>query len=512
MIREVVSTLVSDAAGRFGKAPAFTVPGQETLTFVDVDDRAGRFAGGLAAIGIKAGDHVALHLPNGWEWIVAYHAIARLGAVVVPANILLSPSEVSYMVADSEAKAAIMPADRRGAIDLAGGVSAITLGQADDALPFDTLLDGRYTDPVLRDADDLFTIGYTSGTTGKPKGAMLSHAGLFASLAATATIHVRHSADTVLSSLPFPHVYGNIVMNATFLTGARLVTTPRFDPEVALRLIGEEQATLFEGVPTMYYQMLADPGIGAAKLSSLTRCTVGGQTMPTAKIDAVVERFGCPLLELWGMTEVAGPAVTHSPYWAPRPGSIGLPVPGLEARIADLADPTRDAAPGDSGELMVRGKPVMQGYWKNPQATAEVIDKDGWLATGDIARQESDGYLFIVDRKKDLIITAGYNIYPAELEQVIAMHPAVAMVAVAGIADDEKGELAHAFVVLHSGGRLDQAELLAHCRQHLAAYKVPRLITFVDDLPKSSTGKILRRALRERSDRSAATNRPAVTA
>jgi len=499
MIRGVISSLVSDAANRFGDAAALTLPGRRIFSFVEIDDLVGRFAGGLVAHGIEVGDRVALHLPNGWEWIVAYHAIARIGAVVVPANILLSADEVAFVVADSGAAALIMLADRRTAIRVDGMVVPITVGQADDARTFDELLGGAYRDPVARAPDDLFTIGYTSGTTGKPKGAMLSHGGLFASLAATATIHVRHAADTVLSSLPFPHVYGNIVMNAAFLTGTRLVTTPRFDAGEALRLIGEEQVTLFEGVPTMYYQMLADPGIGFAKLTSLTRCTVGGQTMPIAKIDAVVERFGCPLLELWGMTELAGPAVSHSPYWPPRPGSIGLPVPGLEVRIADLDDAARDAAPGEAGELMVRGRLVMQGYWKNPQATAEAIDEAGWLATGDIARRDSDGYLFVVDRKKDLIITAGYNIYPAELEQVIAMHPAVAMVAVAGVVDAEKGELAQAFVVRHRNAELNEAELFAHCERHLAAYKVPRLIAFVDDLPKTSTGKILRRTLREMS-------------
>lgn len=506
MIRAVISSLASDAAVRFGTSPALMLPGQRTFNFVELDDLVGRFAGGLNRRGITAGDRVALHLPNGWEWIVAYHAIARLGAVVVPVNILLSADEVAFIVADSGASALILPADRRAAIGVVDGVTAIVVGQADDALNFGELLEENYREAIGREPDDLFTIGYTSGTTGKPKGAMLSHGGLFASLAATATIHVRHAKDTVLSSLPFPHVYGNIVMNAMFLAGTRLITTPRFDPGGALRLIGDEQVTLFEGVPTMYYQMLANPEIGSALLTSLTRCTVGGQTMPTAKIDAVVERFGCPMLELWGMTELGGPAATHSPYWPPRPGSIGLPVPGLEVRIANLEDPARDTALAEAGELMVRGPLVMQGYWKDPEATAQAIDGNGWLATGDIARREADGYLFIVDRKKDLIITGGYNIYPAELEQVIAMHPAVAMVAVAGIVDAEKGELAQAFVVRHRDAELNEAELLAHCRRHLAAYKVPRLIAFVDDLPKTSTGKILRRTLRDM------TERPAITA
>ncbi len=498
MRRAELSTLATDAARRFGDSVALTIPDSRSFTFRELDELAGRFAGGLARLGVSRGARVVLHLPNGWEWIVAYHALARLGAIVVPANILLSGEEVAFAAADSEAILLIASAEKAAAITTADAVKVITLGaRSGGTIDFSSPLAHEYLSPVEVSPCDLFTIGYTSGTTGRPKGAMLTHRCLYSSLAATATMHVRHPGDTVLTSLPFPHVYGNIVMNSAFLSGLRLVSTPRFDAGEALRLIAAERVTLFEGVPTMYYQMLAHSNIGNADLSSLTRCTVGGQTMPTAKIDAVVERFGCPLLELWGMTEVSGPAITHSPYWPPRHGSIGMPVPGVEARIVDLADSTRELPSGEAGELIVRGALSMEGYWKNDVATAETIDAKGWLATGDIARIDEDGYLFIVDRKKDLIITAGYNIYPAEIEQVIAMHRAVAMVAVASIPDEEKGEIARAFVVPHANVVLGETELLEHCRKYLAAYKVPRVITIVTDLPKTSTGKILRRALRE---------------
>ncbi len=496
MIRARISDLAFDAARRFGGRTAVSLPvAGRTLSFAEIDAFAGRIAGGLAARGIGPGDRVVLHLPNGWEWLGAYHGIARLGGVVVPANFLLSTEEVTYIAANAEAAAVIVPAERYGAIRASG--QAFTLGEAAGGTPFAALLDGDYREPVERSPEDLFTIGYTSGTTGTPKGATMTHGGLFASLAGTATQHVRTMHDSVLTSLPFPHVYGNIVMNATFLVGSRLVTTPRFDAGEALRLIGAEKITLFEGVPTMFYQMLAHPDIGAADLTSLTRCTVGGQTMPLAKIEAVIKRFGCPLCELWGMTEVAGPAITHSPYWAPRPGSIGLPMPGLEVRIADLNDSSLTAPTGMVGELMVRGAMVTKGYWRDEKATQAAIDADGWLGSGDIAEIDGDGYVFVVDRKKDMIITAGYNVYPAELEQAIAMHPEVAMVAVAGCADMEKGEIAQAFVVLHRGATLDEAGLIIHCRKHLASYKLPRRVFFVDDLPKTSTGKILRRSLRE---------------
>lgn len=497
MLHARMTDLTRFAAERFGDATALVLPTEQvSFSFREINARVAHFAGGLRGLGVRPGDRVVLHLPNGWQWIVAYHAIARAGGVVVPANILLSSEETGFLARDSGAHVLILPADRVSGFTRSSLI-LVALGKAEGSVPFDSLCEAAAVAPVERAPDDLFTIGYTSGTTGRPKGATLTHGNLFASLSGTATAHVRHEGDTVLSSLPFPHVYGNIVMNCAFLAGTKLVTTPRFEAGEVLRLISQQRATLFEGVPTMYYQLLAHPDCEAADLSSLTRCTVGGQTMPTAKIEAVVERFGCPLLELWGMTEVGGPATTHSPYWAPRPGSIGMPFPGTEARIAQIDDPSSDAPIGVPGELMVRGAQVTAGYWNNAGVTAEAIDADGWLATGDIGRRDEDGYYYIVDRKKDLIITAGYNVYPAELEQVVAMHPAVAMVAVAAVNDAEKGELAYAFVVRHADASVDEAEIVAHCRQHLAAYKVPRRVLFVDDLPKTSTGKILRRILAE---------------
>lgn len=475
-----------------------TIPGSRSYTFQDIDALAGRFAGGLLSFGIQAGDRVVLHLPNGWEWIVAYHAIARVGAVVVPANIMLSPDEIEFITSNSEARALIIPADRLISIRISDSVLCLTSDPESPSDQFTQVLTGEYREPCSRTTEDLFTIGYTSGTTGRPKGAMLSHGNVYSSISATATMHVRHAGDSVLSSLPFSHVYGNIVMNAAFLAGTRLVATPRFDPAEAIRLIAQERITLFEGVPTMYYQMLVDSAMETGDFSSLTRCTVGGQTMPTAKIEEVVARLGCPLLELWGMTEVSGPAVTHSPYWRPRHGSIGLPAPGVEVRIADLHNPAQEVPLGEPGELYIRGPSVMAGYWRNPVATSATLDEIGWLATGDMARRDEDSYLFIVDRRTDLIITAGFNIYPAELERVISAHEAVAMVAVVGVPDEEKGELAVAFVVRKSSTQCDEATLLAHCKSQLAAYKMPRIIKFVDDLPKTSTGKIMRRTLRER--------------
>lgn len=490
-----ISELSGAAVARYGNRTAVTVLGGSSLSYRNIDSLAGRLAGGLAAQGLGPDDRIALHLPNGLNWIIAYHAIARLGAVFVPCNILLTAEEVGWITDDAEVACQILPADRVDAIQAAQSGRPLTFSEAD----LDRLMAADWIAAAGRDPDDLFTIGYTSGTTGRPKGATQSHRAVTASVAMTATVHVRHEGDRILTALPFPHVYGNVVLNAGLLAGSELYVLPRFDAGEALAAIGEHRITLFEGVPTMFYQMLAHPAADSSDLRSLTRCTVGGQTMPLAKIEEVVARFGCPLLELWGMTEVAGPAITHSPFWPPRHGSVGLPFPGTEVRINALERPGRIARAKEAGEILVRGPLVTRGYWRNPDATGDTIDPAGWLATGDIGYVDADGYVFVVDRLKDMIITGGYNIYPAEVEQVLAMHPAVAMSAVVGVPDAEKGELAQAYIVLAAGQAPNEADLKMHCRSRLAPYKVPRRYIFVDELPRTSTGKILRRALRDPS-------------
>jgi len=499
----LISTLAARAATLYGDELAVSVVGGPTLSFREVEMRASRFAGGLRGLGMRRGDRALLHLPNGWQWIVAYHAIARLGGVVVPANILLSADEVAYMASDSGARFVILSEDKCALVNealhrLTTELCCITTSARPDFkhVSFDSLLDGESAKPEEIAPDDLLSIGYTSGTTGKPKGAMLTHRNVFMSAALTATIHVRQRGEATITALPLPHVYGNIVMNAAILVGMRLVILERFDAGVVLRAIQSERAAIFEGVPTMFYYMLAHEALAHTDLSSLRCCTVGGQTIPKAKVDAVVESFGCPLLELWGMTEVAGPAASHSPYWPPRPGSIGLPFPSMEMKVVDLEEQQRELPPNEPGELLVRGALVSRGYWANEEATRGSFTRDGWFLTGDVAYKDDHGYFHIVDRKKDLIITAGYNIYPAEVEQAIATHAAVAMVAVAGIADEEKGELAQAFIVVREGFSVTAQEIVQHCRTLLAAYKVPKAVRFLSDLPKNSTGKVLRRELR----------------
>ena len=349
--------------------------------------------------------------------------------------------------------------------------------------------------PYAADPDALACIAYTSGTTGHPKGAMQSHRSLVLNCAYTATMHARTADDVVVTALPAPHVYGNVAINGTFMVGGTVVLMTRFSPAGALERISQHRATLFEGVPAMYAMLLADPALADADLSTLTRCTVGGQTIATSVIDAWEARTGAPLIELWGMTELSGLGTTHAFYAPNVHGSIGVALPGVEVRVVSLQDPGRECPAGEPGELAVRGPIVTMGYYGNPEATEETIDAQGWLHTGDVATHDGAGHLFVVDRLKDMIVTAGYNVYPAEIERVIIGHPSVALVAVGREPDPIKGEVAHAFVVLAPGRLPDTESILSHCRAHLAAYKVPRAVHFVSELPTTSSGKLMRRKL-----------------
>ncbi|MDO9367429.1 MAG: AMP-binding protein, partial [Sphingopyxis sp.] len=312
--------------------------------------------------------------------------------------------------------------------------------------------------------------------------------------ALTALMHGRCAEDVTLTALPLAHVYGNVVMNGTLMTGGTLILVSPFDAAQILAGIADHRATRFEGVPTMYYDLLGSDALRGANLTSLTLCTVGGQTMPIERMRAVEERFGCPLIELWGMSEIAGLGTTF-PHTGPRTlGSIGIPLPGIQARTVDLE--SRAPVGADiPGELQIRGPIVMRGSLGNPAATDAVLDVDGWLSTGDIARIDNDGQIFIVDRSKDVILTSGNNVYPAEIERVIAAHPAVLMVAVGRDPHPRKGEAPHAYVVLRKGCVAEPGAIIDLCRHTLAPYKIPASVSFVADLPRNSTGKILRRAL-----------------
>ncbi len=499
---KTLGELLPMAAKRYGEKTALVVD-DRTFSFDELDKLSNRLANGLSGIGVESSDRVTIYSQNCWQWIVSYFAIHKLGAVANPINVMLTPEEVGFVVEDCGAKVILATRDKgEPLLGLKGGRSLEEVIIFDDEVPdgarsFAQMLEESSPNLEIKEVseDSLSTICYTSGTTGHPKGAMHSHTNVIMNAAMTATMTVRTHHDTVVTALPCPHVYGNVVMNSTFLCGMTLVLLPLFDEVKVLQAIQEHKATMLEGVPTMYMYLLAHPDFDKYDLSSLTKCTVGGQTMPAVKAEEFEERVGCPLLEVWGMTEVAGVGTANPLYGENRHGSIGIALPYSECRIVDVDDASKPLEPGEVGELMIRGPLTMLGYYGNEQGTKETIEPDGWLHSGDLAKMDTEGYVWIVDRKKDMILTAGYNVYPAELERVIVMHPSVALVAVGSQPDDTKGEVAKAYVVLKPDAEPDPDSIVSLCREHLAAYKVPRLIQFVDDLPKTSTGKVMRREL-----------------
>src|SRR4051794_21749985 len=502
-----IGQILPVAAQRFGARTALLV-GDRVFSFAELEALSNRAADGLVAAGVEPGDRVALYGPNCWEWLVAYYGVSKTGAVLIPVNVMLTAGEVRYVVEDSGTRVVIASGDKgepllnlRGT----GNLQDVVLWAEDvptGATAFAELLSSGSPEfsPVARDGGELAAICYTSGTTGRPKGAMQPQRAVIGAAVGTAVMAARGPGDRVIYSLPLPHVYGSCVFNAAMMAGSTLIMIPRFDAETVLRAIGEHRATLMDGVPTAYYYLLAHPDFDAYDLSSLTRCWVGGQTLPAAKAIEFTARTGCPIHEVWGMTELAGAASANPVVGPSKPGTIGIPLPGNAMQVVDMDDPTIVLGPGERGELMFRGPLVMQGYYGKEEATRASIEPAGWLHSGDIATVDDDGYFTIVDRKTDMILTAGFNVYPAELERVLCMHPAVALAAVTGVPDEAKGELAKAYVVLKPGSTATAEELVAHCRGHLAAYKIPRAVQFVDEVPITASGKIMRRLLKDLDD------------
>lgn len=487
------------AAELYGDAQALVFEGQ-SFSFNQLNDFVERAAAGLVAAGVQQGEVVTLYAGNSWQWIVSYYAIARAGGVINPINTMLTPDEVSFVVEDCKASAIIVSADKaEAAATVRDKVKlAVVIGESDHGMmSFSDMLENHALrlPPIEVDENSLSTICYTSGTTGHPKGAMQSHKAVITNGAMTSQLQMRGAQDRVLSALPCPHVYANVVMHSMMFFGSTLILHARFDPSAFLVAIEAHKVTVIDAVPTMYMFMLNNPALGDTDVSSLTRAYVGGQTMPVSTMERVEQSFGIPLIELWGMTEIAGLGSTHPLYGKNKHGSIGVALPYCELRIADTEQPDKVMPRGEDGELQVRGPITMMGYFGDPKKTAETLLPSGWLRTGDVAMMDEDGCVFIVDRLKDMILTGGFNVYPAEIERVLAMHPDVALAAVGKRVDEMKGEIAIAYIVLSQGAQGDVDALMVHCREKLAAYKCPRDIVFVDDVPKTSTGKIMRREL-----------------
>jgi long-chain acyl-CoA synthetase len=467
-----------------------------TLSLADFNTAAARVATFLERAGIDPGDRVGIMLPNSAAFAVTYYGIMRRGAIAVPMNPLLKAREVAFYLANTGAKALFgAPAFAEAATDGATAAGAQAWLVDDATLPALIADLPEQPEPVERADTDTAVVLHTSGTTGKPKGAELTHGGLRRNAEVTLRTLIEVGPDDVIMGcLPLFHVFGlTCGLNAAVAVGATLVLIPRFDPRTALRAIERDGVTVFQGVPTMYSALLAvaPEFLGAAK--TLRICASGGAALPVPVLTEFEETFGTTILEGYGLSETSPVACFNHPDRERKAGSIGTPIEGVEMRVVD--DNGTEVAAGEPGEIQIRGHNVMKGYWNLPEATAAAISADGWFGTGDIGKVDDDGFFYIVDRKKQMIIRGGLNIYPREIEEVLYEHPAVAEACVVGIPHDSLGEEVGAAVALKDGAQTAPEELRDFVKQRVAAYKYPRRVWLVDALPKGPTGKILRREI-----------------
>ncbi|MGH2740827.1 MAG: long-chain-fatty-acid--CoA ligase [Actinomycetota bacterium] len=503
-----LSDLVRRSAERRPEKTAL-IFGASNLSYELVEERVRLTAGVLHDLGVRKGDRVALLVGNVPEFVYALHGALRIGAVACPLNVMLTPEEVGYMLADAEAKVVVVEPPFAPTVlavrDRLDSVEQI-LVTARPPIPSGTLswdeLIGDASDPpqVEVGADDVALITYTAGTSANPKGAVLTHGNLLANLAQISAVPALMEAesDIVLLALPLFHIYAlNVVLGVTFREAATAVLVERFDPTRTLELVEEHRVSVLFGAPPMFQAWLQTAGERDVDLSSVRLAVSGAAALPAAVLRAFRDRFGITIWEGYGLTETAPAVTTNALGPEAKADSIGLALPGVDVRLVD--EDGEDVEEGDPGEIVLRGPNVFGGYWNKPELN-DAAFRDGWFRTGDVAYRDEDGYLFLVDRKKDLIIVSGFNVYPKEVEEAIASHPGVAECAVISVPDERTGEAVKALVVPTpgaTGATPTQEEILEHCRGLLARFKLPREIDFVEALPKHATGKVVRRALRE---------------
>ncbi len=481
------------------------------LSYAELHGLAQHFAGALRGLGVHPGQHVALMLPNVPQFTVAYYGCHYAATPVVPLNVLLTPDEVAYHLDDSDAvalaawegffdqaRAGFERADQCKHLILAK-TDATDVTAPNTVHSFAALV--RASKPVTdlppTMPDDTAVLLYTSGTTGRPKGAELTHFNMFgnADYVSSNLLPMQDQHVTALTVLPLFHSFGQTCMqNAVLRGGGTIVLVPRFEPGLVMGLIQEHQVNFFAGVPTMYFGLLHFPEADQFDLSSLTYCLSGGAAMPVEVMKAFDAKYNVSILEGYGLSETSPVASFNVLDKPQKAGSIGIPIGGVEFRLED-SDGKVLTELGERGEICIKGPNIMKGYYKRPEVNAEQI-KDGWFHSGDVGVVDEEGYYFIVDRKKDMIIRGGFNVYPREIEEVLYAHPAVAEAAVLGVPHERHGEEIKAVLALKPGHSLTSDELVAYCKEHLAAYKYPRVVEFMDALPKGPTGKILKRELR----------------
>ena len=489
-----LARLGEDSVATWGEYVSLAFEGRE-WTNLEQQRAANRFAHALRGLGVDPGDRVVVLLPNCPEVLQAYAAILKAGGVIVPVVFLLGPDEVRHILADSEAKVVITAPELLGKLEGWTGGVTVLVGGGTGGLAWGDLLAGEAeTFPTVdRDDGDLAVILYTAGTTGRPKGVALSHVNLASNARAAASLYELDRTAWALMVLPLSHSYGLTVMNAGSILGTKGVLLRWFNPEAVLEAIQRYRVESMSGVPTMFVYLLHYPDAGRFDTTSMRAWGSGAAALPIEIVEPFEQKFGGRILEGYGLTE-ASPVVSAHRYSGVRKlGSVGPPLPGVEVAILDEADAV--VMTGQIGEVCVRGANVMQGYYRLPEETALAL-RAGWLHTGDMGKLDADGYLFIVERKKDLLIRGGFNIYPREVEEALYAHPAVAEAAVVGMRDPLMGEEVLAFVALKAGASAEAAALIEFCQSRLAKYKCPKQVRFVDALPKSPIGKILRKELR----------------
>lgn len=508
------------ASTSFRERPATTFLGAQ-LTFGEVKSQVDRLATSLSKLGIGKGDRVGIMLPNCPQYLISFFAIVRLGAIVTNVNPIYTPREVELVAKDSGMRAIIaldlviplilsVQSDTSIRDVIVTSLPAYSAAPEtappipDGTLSFKALIDDVTEIQLPRltiDAqEDIAVLQYTGGTTGVPKGAMLTHQNLYTNTLQSylwGSVLTQRGDERYLLVIPYFHIYGQTVgLLLSVWNGAMQIPIPKFDPHLLIRAIREHKPTFFPGAPTLYISMLNHPEIKTCGLESVKRFNSGSAPLPIEVIEQFEQMSGAMLYEGYGLTE-ASPTTHSTATLAKRKiGSIGLPFPSTECKIVDLETGTREVPIGEMGELCVRGPQVMKGYWNRPDETAIAL-RDGWLYTGDIARMDEDGYFYIVQRKKDMIIVSGYNVYPNEIEEVLFTHPDVLEAVVIGVPDQYRGEAVKAFIVLKPGATTTVDQLIEHCRANLAKYKVPSIIEIMAGLPKSAVGKVLRRELRE---------------
>lgn len=509
----LVST-VRETALKQPEKIAYHFMGKDT-SYAEFDATVSRLASALEDLGVEKGDHVAFLLGNTPHFLLSLYATMRLGATAIPINPIYTPDEISYIIHNSDAKAVIaigqlLPLVEKAASAFTSVEHYIVCETEQDTaekvakLPeqlkskvhlFSELVMGSTgaLTPVEVEEDDTAIILYTSGTTGSPKGAMLTHKNLYSNAKDVADYLGFQAGDRVVATLPVFHVFAlTVVVNAPLVRGAEILLVPRFSPGDVFNLIREKKATVFAGVPTMYNFLYQYPEGKKEDFASVRLAISGGSSLPVALLHNFEEKFDVRVSEGYGLSE-ASPVTCFNPIERDRiPGSIGTSIVNVENKVVnELGEEVPD---GEVGELIVRGPNVMKGYYKMPEETAVAL-RDGWLYTGDLARRDESGYFYIVDRKKDLVIVGGYNVYPREVEEVLFEHKDIVEAAVIGVPDLDFGEAVHAFVVLKEGVEEDREALIDYCARKLAKYKVPKQIEFLEELPKNTTGKILRRSL-----------------